>query len=128
MVSTGIEMLLFGETRGSRTKRSGNKSYVSYQSYDGRGVTETIPAQQGHGPDTSLTMYYRNPGEAEEVLSSLVDVIDDYDVVTVGESMIWLRCPAISSTINTDGTTYQGLSSKGMSVMGIFSSCPRRKF
>ena len=86
MVSSGIEMLLFGETRGSRTKRSGNKSYVSYQSYYGRGSdrddSRSTRARARYKFDDVII---ETRGEAEEVLSSLVDVIDDYDVVTVGE-------------------------------------------
>lgn len=85
-VSNGIEMLLFGQIKGSRTRRDKNKSYVSYNSY----------YQDRHKP--SRTMSHRNRsmhnfddiilesrGEAEEVLSHLVELTESYGMASVAD-------------------------------------------
>ena len=88
MVSTGIEMLLFGESKGDRTKRDRGKSYVSYSNfYKDRGRDrgdrqDSFRARARHKFDDIVI---ESRGEAEEVLSALVDLIDNYDVATVAD-------------------------------------------
>lgn len=89
MVSSGIEMLLFGEARGSSTRRDKGKSYVSYNSLyrdrdrdRDRGRQDNYRIRANHKFDDIII---ESRGEAEEVLSSLVDLIDNYDVATVSD-------------------------------------------
>lgn len=87
MVQGGIEMLLFGERRGDRTKRSQGRSYVSYDKASYRNVRDdrrelSSRSRATHNfDDISLT----TRGEAEEVLSHLVDLIIDYGQASVSD-------------------------------------------
>lgn len=86
VVTNGLEMLLFGEAKGSRTTRDRGKSRVSYQSY--YESDDHRPRSRGRGRRTCHDfddIILDSRGEAEEVLSSLVDLIDRYDQVTVGD-------------------------------------------
>lgn len=95
MVGGGIEMLLFGGRRGSRTVRDRGRSYVNYNSASYRssrdipsrcdresGRTMTNTARSRHDFDEIIL---ETRGEAEEVLSHLVDLTIDYDVATVAD-------------------------------------------
>lgn len=88
MVQGGIEMLLFGERKGNRTRRDQGRSYVSYNSYSSqqprrderRDVTYRNRAR--HNFDDVILS---SRGEAEEVLSHLVDLVIDYGQASVGD-------------------------------------------
>ena len=90
MVGGGIEMLLFGERRGSRTRREGGRSYTSYGSYysdrdrdrdrDRRSIS---PVSRARHDFDEIVLETR--GEAEEVLSHLVDLTIDYGMATVAD-------------------------------------------
>ena len=88
MVTSGIEMLLFGETsgrRGSRRDREHGRTIVSYGSY--------------YKSDRDRREYKRVPGyhnrlegisfesrlEAEVVLEGLVDLLDEYESVSIAD-------------------------------------------
>lgn len=90
-VSGGIEMLLFGERRsGSRNySRNGSKTYTSYSSYyggrdrrDDRGGNFSRGSRARHDFDDIL---FESRGEAEDVLSHLVDLTIDYGVASVAD-------------------------------------------
>lgn len=86
MVSGGIEMLLFGEAKGRNTRRDRNKSYVSYSSYykddrNDRRDRERSNRARHNFDDIILD----SRGEAEEVLSALVDLVEDYGVASVAD-------------------------------------------
>lgn len=86
MVSGGIEMLLFGETRGRNTRRDKGKSYVSYSSYyknDDRTNRDRERSNRARHNFDDIILETR--GEAEEVLSTLVDMIDDYGMASVAD-------------------------------------------
>ena len=94
MVSGGIEMLLFGERRGRNTRRDGGKSYVSYSSYYGDGRRNNDRDNSDRGSNYSRTsrarhdfddIVFESRGEAEEVLSHLVDLTIDYGVASVAD-------------------------------------------
>lgn len=91
MVGSGIEMLLFGETKGSRTKRDRNKSYVSYSSYYDRNDNRRKDDRQDDRSRRNRSMLNFDDiildqrGEAEEVLSHLVDLTEDYGIATVAD-------------------------------------------
>ena len=91
-VSSGIEMLLFGETRSNkRARRDGSKSYVSYSSYykddtvrdKGRRYADR-PTKQ-HARHNFDDIIIESRGEAEEVLSHLVDLTEDYGMASVAD-------------------------------------------
>lgn len=92
MVQGGIEMLLFGERKGNRTRRDQGKSYVSYNSMssqgnrrddrrDDRRDVQSRNRARHNFDDVVLS----SRGEAEEVLSHLVDLIIDYGQASVSD-------------------------------------------
>lgn len=85
MVSTGIEMLLFGEARGDRTRRDKGRSYVSYSSIYGRGRSERQEPLRNRARHKFDDIIIESRGEAEEVLSGLVELIENYDVASVAD-------------------------------------------
>jgi hypothetical protein len=91
MVQGGIEMLLFGEKKGSRTTRDRGRSYVSYNSYsnrdrdrrdDRRDRDRSSVARARHNFDDIIL---ETRGEAEEVLSCLADLTQDYGQASVAD-------------------------------------------
>lgn len=95
MVGGGIDMLLFGGRRGSRTNREGGRSYVNYNnaSYRGGNVRNARdPREQqrdisrvGRARHDFGEIILETRGEAEEVLSHLVDLTIDYDMASVAD-------------------------------------------
>jgi len=91
MVGGGIEMLLFGERKSSsrsRMFRDRDRSYVPYNrmarkddfSDDRRSISRS--ARSRHDFDDIIL---ETRGEAEDVLSHMVDLIEDYGVASVGD-------------------------------------------
>ena len=85
VVSNGVEMLLFGESRGTRTYRDRGKSRVSYQSYYDRDERRSQSRPRRRTVHDFDDIFLASRGEAEDVLSSLVDLIDEYGQATVGD-------------------------------------------
>lgn len=93
MVQSGIEMLLFGEKRSRGTKRDGNRSYVSYNSFSGsrgrdrdRDRDDRRPAYSGRRNKSDYEeIVLERRAEAEEVLSNLSDLVIDYGQATVAD-------------------------------------------
>ena len=91
MVTGGIEMLLFGEIKGSKTKRRGGQSYVSYNSYYGRDDRRDPRSSSHKRAPRSRTSHIfddivlETRGEAEEVVSLLVELTDTYGMATVAD-------------------------------------------
>lgn len=86
-VSNGIEMLLFGQTRGSRTRRDRGKSYVSYSNYykDRYRDRDRQVSQRNRARHNFDDIILESRGEAEEVLSHLVDLTEDYGMASVAD-------------------------------------------
>ena len=93
MVGGGLEMLLFGERRGNRTRRDGNRSYTNYGSYsygnqsrdkDNRNRNREM-SKGGRSRHDFDEIVFETRGEAEEVLSHLVDLTIDYGQATVSD-------------------------------------------
>ena len=91
-VSNGIEMLLFGQVRGSRTVRDRNQSYVSYNSpYKNSRATNVRNERERPYSNRSRSRHnfddivLETRGEAEEVLSHLVDLTEDYGMASVAD-------------------------------------------
>lgn len=94
MVGGGIEMLLFGDRRGRNTRREGGRSFTSYGSYYRSTDRDRDRDRDRVGRDISKVGRARHDfdeiiletrGEAEEVLSHLVDLIIDYNQATVAD-------------------------------------------
>lgn len=89
VVSNGIEMLLYGgeRTRGNRTSRDRGRSYVSYSSYyeDDRRehYKRNRRARQAQHDFDDVLFDSRN--DAEAVLSRMLDVLDEYDDISVAD-------------------------------------------
>ena len=89
IISNGIEMLLYGESKGRNIRRDRGRSYVSYQNYyskDRDRATsrrrERIEVRDRHRFD-DVILDYRD--EAEQVLTTLVELIENYHIATVGD-------------------------------------------
>lgn len=82
-VSNGIEMLLFGQIKGSRTIRDKNKSYISYNSYHKNKDKNRVYRNRARHNFDDIILESR--GEAEEVLSHLVDLVEDYGMASVAD-------------------------------------------
>ena len=91
-INRGLEMMLHGQTRGNNTVRDKGKSYVSYNSYSNqrtsnnsnRQTSREIPARSRHLHSFD-DIVLKSRGEAEEVLSHLVDLTIDYDRASVSD-------------------------------------------
>jgi hypothetical protein len=86
MVQGGIELMLFGERKGSRTSRERGRSYVSYdkQRYNQRDERRDVsPRNRARHNFDEVILDSR--GEAEEVLSHLVDLTIDYGQASVSD-------------------------------------------
>ena len=81
IVSNGIDMILYGETRGR--KSSSGASYVSYRDYSRRDDRrDTSRIRTGYDYDDIIL---ETRGEAEDVLERMNELIDMYDVVSVAD-------------------------------------------
>lgn len=90
MVIGGIEMALFGSTRGSRNKSNrGGGSYVSYQSfYDSdRNSGSRSRVDRGNGSTNYdfSNILLDSRGDAEEVLSSMEELVKKYGAASVAD-------------------------------------------
>jgi hypothetical protein len=85
VVKGGIEMLLFGDRKGSRTERDRGRSYVSYNNYSNRDRDRRDYGNRNRSRHNFDDIILQTRGEAEEVLSNLVDLVDDYGQATVGD-------------------------------------------
>lgn len=88
IITNGIEMLLYGDDqpsrRTSRFSRSRGRSYVSYNSiYDKREARPTLSRPRSRHTFDDVILESRQ--DCEEVLSSLLELIDSYDVATVAD-------------------------------------------
>lgn len=85
-VTGGLDLKLFGQMRtGSRTVRNKGKSYVSYNnmySSRDRQPARTAVNRVTHNFDDIIL---ETRGDAEEVLSMLVDLIEDYGMASVAD-------------------------------------------
>ena len=88
MVKGSLEMSLFGDRKGDRTRRDNGVSRVSYNNYssnqrpDSR-TRDIVPRNKSRHNFDDIVLTSR--GEAEEVLSHLVDLVLDYGQATVAD-------------------------------------------
>lgn len=82
IVRDGIDMILYGESRG---RKSTTSSYVSYRDYsrsDDRDRFRDSRTRSGYNHDDVIL---ETRGEAEEVLTRMDELIDTYGVVSVAD-------------------------------------------
>lgn len=85
IVRDGIDMILYGESRGRRSNNS--TGYVSYRDYSRRDddrdrFRDSRSRVSGYNPDDIVL---ETRGEAEEVLSRMDELIDTYGNVSVAD-------------------------------------------
>lgn len=87
IISNGIEMLLYGEpNRSSRIRRDRSRSYVSYNSiYDDKRSLRRGTTSRTRSRHSFDDVVLESRMDGEEVLGSLVELIDTYDVATVAD-------------------------------------------
>lgn len=84
LVSGGIDMILFGGGGDhSRSRSGGSKSRVSYESYYER-KNDRYSSRSRRSTQYMDDIIFDNRTEAEDVLSALLDDIDEYGITTVG--------------------------------------------
>lgn len=93
VIKNGIDMVLYGESRGSN-KRSLPGSKVSYRSFydddrDRRSYRDRVSSRYDYDD-----VIFDSRGEAEEVLSSMYDILERYKVVSVADlfDLVGLQC------------------------------------
>lgn len=117
MVTGGIEMLLFGKSsnrtrsRGS-TSKYGKVNYSSYSSSPSERAGAHKISNRGRNKHDFDEIVLESRGEAEDVISHLVDLVDDYGMASVAD-LYDLVGIASSYTDNKYGWT--NLSSAGVS-------------
>lgn len=91
MVTGGIEMLLYGERRGnSRMNRDRGRSYVNYSGYstkrDGdRSHNSSRVRRSARDRVYNDDIVLPTRGEAEQVIDSLLDIIDQYGSASIAD-------------------------------------------
>lgn len=86
IVVNGIDMLLYGESRGPR--KNSNASYVSYSNYynrdrfDDRRDRTSIRQRNNYNYNDIIL---DNRGDAEEVLSRMDEIISQYEIVSIAD-------------------------------------------
>lgn len=86
MVGGGIEMLLFGERRSRSTiYRDRDRSYVPYNKVSRSIRDDREPVRVNRSRSDLDDIIIETRGEAEDVLSNLVDLIERYDVVSIAD-------------------------------------------
>lgn len=83
IITTGADMILYGDARGSRQRAPSERvSYRRcYDQRDDRSI-DRVRTRTGYSYDDIILT---NRGEAEEVLSRMDELIDQYGVVSVGD-------------------------------------------
>lgn len=84
IVTNGIDMILYGETGRSRKRSSSD--YVSYSRYSDSKRDDRHTSREATRPRFDYDdIIYESRGEAEAVLEQMLDVIDRYKFITVGD-------------------------------------------
>lgn len=98
IVTDGIDMILYGESRDRKRKSSDKVSYRNYYD-DRRGDRRDSGYRSGSGRFDYDDLVFDTRGEAEAVREEMLDVIDRYGFVTVADmyDMADLSAPYTSS-------------------------------
>ena len=104
IVTNGIDMILYGESE--RTKKTSTASKVSYRGYyennRDRRYADTPRARSGFDYDDII---FSSRGDAEAVISSMDDIIDQFGFVSVGDLYDLADVSTTNYTVNKYGWT-----------------------
>lgn len=104
IVTNGIDMILYGES--GRSKKNSTASKVSYRSYyekeNDRRDYPTHKIKTGYDYDNIV---FESRGDAEAVLEAMIDIIDQYGVVSVGDLYDLADMSVDNYTLNKYGWT-----------------------
>mgnify|MGYP001169852837 FL=1 len=103
VVTTGIEMLLYGES--GRSNKNGSRSKISYRNYYERN-SERVRAGSINNRRSALDyddILFDTRGDAEAVLDAMNDIISQYGVVSVSDLYDLARVPNDNFTMNNYG-------------------------
>ena len=79
-----VNVILFGGTKPTPKKKG--QTYVSYSSYSSPSYKNSQKQIEKRNTVNDLNdVIFESRGEAEEVLSSLVDIVNDYEIATVAD-------------------------------------------
>lgn len=85
IIRNGSEMMIFGQTKSNRNlRRDRDRSYVSYGSFSRERETRER-SQYNRNRHNFDEIIIDTRGDAETVLSNLVDLIEDYGIATVAD-------------------------------------------
>ena len=87
-ISQGIERMLFGDVRSTSRrphKQYSNNGYVSYNSYKSSQQKQSSPSRRARASHDFDEIILETRGEAEQVLSHLVDLTIDYGEASVAD-------------------------------------------
>ena len=102
VVTNGIDIILYGESRGGRRSTADRVSYSSYSDRDRRSYNNRTVASIGYSYD-DIVLATR--GEAQDVLSRMEEIIDAYQVVSVADLYDLVGITGNSYTDNRYGWT-----------------------
>lgn len=102
-VKNGIDMLIYGKAAEPRS--SSNISKVSYGSFYRSGSSEPVRAGSSSSGFDYDNIIFSSRGDAEAVLTAMEDVLDQYQVVSVGDLYELADVPAPNYTVNKYGWT-----------------------
>ena len=125
VVTTGVEMLLYGES--DRSKKNGSRSKISYRNYYERD-SERVRAGSISNKRSSLDyddILFDTRGDAEAVLDAMNDIISQYGTVSVSDLYDLARVPNDNFTMNNYGWTNIGGASAVRIRDGYILKLPR---
>lgn len=108
IVTTGIDMILYGEA--GRSKKNGTASKVSYRNYYDQGADRVRAGSAGNRRNTPDydDILFDTRGDAEAVLDAMNDIISQYGTVSVSDFYDLARVPNDNFTMNRYGWTNIG--------------------
>lgn len=92
IVTDGIDMILYGETKSGKNKSSTKISYRSY--YDNKGSDRRDDSYGSRSRFDYDDLIFGSRGEAEAVREQMVDLIERYGFVTVADMYDMADLPA----------------------------------
>lgn len=108
IVTTGIDMILYGEAGRSRKNNSASKvSYRNYYERDSERVRAGSANSRRGGLDYD-DILFDTRGDAEAVLDAMNDIISQYGTVSVSDFYDLARVPNDNFTMNRYGWTNIG--------------------
>ncbi len=85
LVNKGLDMLLFNDTRATRTSSKTNQTYISYNNYsnkDRRQSTERSHSRREPVRGEDEELIFKDRGPAEMVLEKMYAIFEEYHIVT----------------------------------------------